>query len=346
MGNKFGITISKHLCTCVNDEDGYFLDLINGLKKNPLPLTYKYPKDKKANISQSEYTVSEESAKKYETITIEQKGDEQIIKSEYTSKEEKHKHKKDSSMISEKNYLKEFEYSESEKTYMNIDHNTDDIKVNNSINESNNEEKEDINNVNKNTDYYQLAKKLSESIQELKYNIFNKDKDTPKPTPIPTPNLNCDFDNILKKLDKTADDILFKDVIGCIKKISDINSEVTLINNKIYLAIVNKFKKVQSKTHFINYDDIEKVVEIPNFKRIKRESRKVLGKFNNPKFKFHKFTLQGSFPNEILIWKLISLNMEKIKEIINNNYYCCAVLLPKNKTKNDNETIIYFVSKI
>ena len=219
---------------------------------------------------------------------------------------------------------------------MNITNNNfTDNRINESKTKTKNEEDEDIDNFNLNTDYYQLAHQISQSIKELKNNFNNLKKS------------KMDFESILKNVGKTADIICFNDIIGCIKKISDINSEINLINEKIFLGLVNKFNKKNNTTHFINFNDEEKIVEIPNFNGINNDIKKKFGKFNNPKFKFTKFNLKGSFPNEILIWKVISKNMDKIKNIINNNYYCCAVLLYQGKNNNEsNETIIYFINKI
>ena len=234
---------------------------------------------------------------------------------------------KENSLLNNKNYLKEFDFSYTEMNMTNYNDN----KINESKTKTKNEEDEDIENFNSNTDYYQLAHQISESINQLKNN-FKKEK--------------SEFDIVLNKIGKTADIICFNDVIGCIKKISDINSEISLIKEKIYLGLVNKFNKKYNTTHFINYIDEEKIVEIPNFNEINIDVKKKFGKFNNPKFKFSKFNLKGSFPNEILIWKVISKNMDKIKKLINDNYYCCAILLFQGKNNSENETIIYFINKI
>ena len=153
------------------------------------------------------------------------------------------------------------------------------------------------------------------------------------------------FENAIKNAGRSADKICFNDIIGCVKKISDICSEVTLTKDRIYLGIVNKFKKEDKKYYFINYKDNEKIVELPNFEVIKENERQKLGKFNDPKFKFNKFSLKGYFPNEILIWKLISQNNQKITDIIKDNYYCCLVLLYHSKVEEENESIIYMINK-
>lgn len=150
----------------------------------------------------------------------------------------------------------------------------------------------------------------------------------------------------MRKAGKTADKICFSDIIGCVKKISVINSEVTLNKEKIYIGIVNKFKKEKSDKNLINYEDQEKIVELPNFNNIKEKIRDKLGdKFNNAKFKFNKFCLKGSFPNEILIWNLISQNTQEIADVLRENYYCCLVLLYYSKVEEENETIMYLINK-
>ena len=104
------------------------------------------------------------------------------------------------------------------------------------------------------------------------------------------------FENAIKKAGRSADKTIFNDIIGCIKKISDIRSEVTLSENRIYLGIVNKFKKDKKDYYFVNYDDETKIVKLPNFEGIKENTRNILGdKFNNPLFKYNKFNLKGSF---------------------------------------------------
>ena len=243
----------------------------------------------------------------------------------------------DITLFNNKNYLKEFEYSETEINNSNSD--TINIKKEKS-NIEEDEEKEDIKNFNLNTDYFQLANQIAESIKELKNNFLNS---TPNKQNI---NNEDNFENAIKRAGKITDTICFNDIIGCIKKITDIISEVTLSKEKIYLGIVNKFKKKDSISHFINFSDEQKIVEIPNFDGIKYDLKKKLGRFNNPKFKFNKFTLKGSFPNEILIWKLIGQNMDEIKKIIKDNYYCCVVLLHKDRNEDENETIIYLINKL
>ena len=332
MGN-LEIDLSKYGCTCFNQDDGGFLDFEDDVKnKNKFFIETILSDDNtiknKNNDNSALYATKEDEIlsdrtnnKKYETIKLIPKNidnEEKIL-----NKKSFEKIKDNSFLINNNNYLKEFEYSESEINMTNI---------NESKTKSKKEEDEDIDNFNLNTDYYQLAHQISESINELKKSIKI--------------NANNNFDTLIKKVDKAADIICFNDIIGCIKKISDINSEINLINEKIYLGLVNKFNKKYNFTHFINYIDEEKIVEIPNFKLINFHAKKKLGKYNNPKFKFNKFSIKGSFPNEILIWKLISKNMDSIKNIIKDNYYCCAVLLNKGRNNENNETIIYFINKI
>jgi hypothetical protein len=150
----------------------------------------------------------------------------------------------------------------------------------------------------------------------------------------------------MKKAGKAADKIIFNNIINVIKKISDINSEVVLMKEKIYLGIVNKFKKEKNEKYLINYEDVEKIIDLPNFEDIKEKNRLRLGEnFNNSKFKFNKFVIKGSFPNEILIWNLISQNTQKITKILADNYYCCLILLYYSKVEEGNETIMYLINK-
>ena len=318
MGNLLEIDLSKYGCTCFNQEDKNYLDFFEDIKDKTSPFlnTILSQENKNKNLNTTLATTN----KKYEKITYIPENKEKNIE-------------KENSLFNNKNYLKEFDFSYTE---MNItSNNFNENKINESKTKSKNEEEEDIDNFNSNTDYYQLAHQIAESIKELKNNYNNLKKAKP------------DFDSILKNIGKTADIICFNDVIGCIKKISDINSEINLIDEKIFLGLVNKFNKKSNATHFINFSDEEKIVEIPNFDGISPDIKKKFGKYNNPKFKFTKFNLKGSFPNEILIWKVISKNMDKIKILINDNYYCCAVLLYQGKNNTDNnETIIYFINKI
>ena len=310
MGNLLEIDLSKYGCTCFNQEDKNFLDFFEDIKEKTNPSINTMLSEE--NKNKNETTTLATTNKKYEKITYIPKNKENLV-------------------INNKNYLKEFDFSYTE---MNITNNNFTEKMNESKTKSKNEEDEDIDEFNSNTDYYQLAHQIAESIKELKNNFNISEKKN-------------NFDTVLKNIGKTVDIICFNDVIGCIKKISDINSEINLIEEKIFLGLVNKFNKKNNATHFINFIDEEKIVEIPNFNGISNDVKKKFGKYNNPKFKFTKFNLKGSFPNEILIWKVISKNIDKIKKIINDNYYCCAVLLYQGKNNTDNnETIIYFINKI
>ena len=359
MGN-FEIDLSKYGCSCVDQEDGGFLDFKPNNKNKRTPYINTMLEEKGRNFSRSNLSTYSEQThstkgkntnKKYQSITLIPK--KKIIINNNLNIDELLEEKKrisddyDVSIFNDKNYLKQFEYSETDINTSNNGNTLNSKKDKSNIEEEegeDEEDKEDIKNFNLNTDYFQLANQIAESINELKNNVLNRYSKSSKNH---TPDYDEDnFENAIKKAGKIADTICFNDVIGCIKKITDINSEVILSKEKIYLGIVNKFKKKYSITHFINFSDNEKIVEIPNFDGIKYETKKKLGKFNNPKFKYNKFTLQGSFPNEILVWKLISQNMDKITQIIKDNYYCCAVLLHKNKKIEDNETIIYLINKI
>jgi hypothetical protein len=357
MGN-LEVDLSKYGCTCLNQQDGGFLDFADEIfsKATPFINNYLNEKEKDKNISKSNISTfttqrmipnQTKPNKNYESFTIVPQDLNNNLNID--NLKEENKNYKEESLFDDKNYLKEFEYSETEINQSNNENSLNSkkgmIKNDDIDNEDEEEEEnEDINNFNSKTDYFQLATQISESIKELRNNIFNRNGSTPTPD---SKNLSVDdFEKALYRAGKNVDNIFFNDVIGCIKKISDINSEVSLTNEKIYLALVNKFKKTYSLTHYINFSDEKKIVSIPNFHRIKPEAKAKLGKFNDPKFQFNKFTLKGSFPNEILIWKLISQNMKQITDIMKDNYYCCAVLLHKGKNEDENETIIYFINKI
>ena len=352
MGNYLEIDLSKYGCNCFDQEDSGYLDFFTDTtnKENPTinnnKLEEKYRNQSKTNLYENtQPTTSKKGlhSKKYESITVflNNNIDDNLNIDKLREENTQNSKENEVTLFNDKNYLKEFEYSETEINSSNFENDKS------NKNEDVDEEEQDIDNVNSNTDYYQLAKQIAESIKELKNNIFNcGTKNVSIYTPNPKFSNEENFENAIKRAGKIADTICFNDVIGCIKKISDINSEVTLTKEKIYIGIVNKFKRKYSLTHFINFNEEEKIVEIPNFDGIKYEIKKKLGKFNNPKFQFHKFTLRGSFPNEILIWKLISQNMEKIRDIIKNNYYCSAILLHKGKNEQENETIIYMINKL
>ena len=343
MGNYFEIDLAKYGCSCVDQEDGGFLDFMDNIKNKATPYVNTILGERNRNLSKSDLLSYSEkthsptrftSNKKYESIVVMPKNNLKNDINENTINFPEN----DITIFNNKNYLKEFEYSETEINTSNNENIINFKKEKKKIEEEE-EEDEDIKNFNLNTDYFQLANQIAESIKELKNNFLNL-----------TPNENIDdednFENAIKRTGKIVDTICFNDIIGCIKKISDIVSEVILSKEKIYLGIVNKFKKKYSITHFINFNEEEKIVEIPNYDGIKYDLKKKLGKYNNPKFKFNKFTLKGSFPNEILIWKLISQNMDKIRKIIKDNYYCCVILLHKDNNEEENETIIYLINKL
>ena len=180
-----------------------------------------------------------------------------------------------------------------------------------------NTKENDIKEFDKKTDYFQLVNQINNTIKELK-----------------------------SKLGKKANKIIFSDIISCIKKIADIDSEVILLREKIFLGIVNKFKKGNKEKNDLNYVDKEKIVELQNFDDIDEKYKMRLGKkCNSNKFKFHKFNIKGSFPSEILIWNLITQNTQKIADILSENYFCSVVLLYYSKDKDENETILYLINK-
>ena len=159
--------------------------------------------------NKNETTTLATTNKKYEKITYIPKNKENLV-------------------LNNKNYLKEFDFSYTE---MNITNNNFTEKMNESKTKSKNEDiDEDIDEFYSNTDYYQLAHQIAESIKELKNNFNISDKKN-------------NFETVLKNIGKTADIICFNDVIGCIKKISDINSEINLIKKIIQLILLISLMK-------------------------------------------------------------------------------------------------------
>jgi len=263
----------------------------------------------------------------------------------------KYNSKKKNSFLSdesEKNSNEVYNNNINEKNTINL----------NLINYINNEDqkKNDIKEFDKKTDYFLLANQINNVINELKMNLYSDNGGVQIPSKTPDPDKdkkdslnneeNLNFEKVIKKAGKFIDKIIFNNLINCVKKISDIHSEVILLKEKLYLGIVNKFKKEKNDKYLINYFDDEIIIDLPNFNDIKEKYRLKLGnKFNNPKFKFNKFSIKGSFPNEILIWNLISQNTQKIAEVLTQNYYCCIVLLYYSKVEEENETIIYLINK-
>ena len=330
MGNKFEIDLSKFNCSCLKNEDGYFLNLLDDFKNNDIinMLTnsqkFSTSSELQEDIPGSLFYPNDNMVK---------------IKAKKTPK------------------VNTFPHSESENEFIEINTNKNsNLNSISNINNNNEEEQKerDIKDFDKKTDYFQLANQINKAIIELKMNIYSDDEENQlKSLSTPTPdseNINGDvnfpFQNFIKIAGKLVDKKCFNEIIGAIKRISDIHSEVILRNHKIYLGIANKFRKEKNDKYLINYEDEEKIVDLPNFEDIEEKYRLKLGeKFNNPKFKFNKFTLKGSFPNEILIWNLISQNTNKIVDILTENYYCCLVLLYYSKVEEENETIMYLVNK-
>ena len=320
MGNEYELNLSKYNCSCFQNEDGCLLDFVNEISKKSNSFKLFKRKEISPNISEIQENIPGGINYPNDTMI-------KISKKKYKNSREK---------------LNSFQYLEY------IDNDTTD---NNKINNEEQKEK-DIKEFDQKTDYFQLAIQINEAINELKINLLSNEGGrnlktplTPTPTPEDTDS-DFDFQKFMRKVGKTADKICFNDIIGCVKKISVINSEVTLNKEKIYIGIVNKFKKEKNDKNLINYEDQEKIVELPNFNNIKEKIRNKLGdRFNNAKFKFNKFCLKGSFPNEILIWNLISQNTQEIADVLRENYYCCLVLLYYSKVEEENETIMYLVNK-
>ena len=320
MGNEYELNLSKYNCSCFQNEDGCLLDFVNEISKKSNSFKLFKRKEISPNISEIQENIPGGINYPNDTMI-------KISKKKYKNSREK---------------LNSFQYLEY------IDNDTTD---NNKINNEEQKEK-DIKEFDQKTDYFQLAIQINEAINELKINLLSNEGGrnlktplTPNPTPEDTDS-DFDFQKFMRKVGKTADKICFNDIIGCVKKISVINSEVTLNKEKIYIGIVNKFKKEKNDKNLINYEDQEKIVELPNFNNIKEKMRNKLGdRFNNAKFKFNKFCLKGSFPNEILIWNLISQNTQEIADVLRENYYCCLVLLYYSKVEEENETIMYLVNK-
>jgi hypothetical protein len=334
MGNEFEIDLKKYNCSCMQSEDNCFIDFVKDIRqKDPFDFNIAHEK-----LSQSELQENTPGGIHYPN--------DNMVKSTL----KKYVNKK----IIKKKYINYTEQEESSETNVNGKNSINNLNLIIDRDEDDNKQRErDIQEFDKKTNYFLLANQISNAINELKVNLFSNDENLIINSKTPEcessyidNNENLNFEKAIKRAGKRADKIIFTDIINCIKKISDIHSEVNLINERVYLGIVNKFRKEKNGKYLINYNDREKIIDIPNFEDIKEKNRLQLGeKFNNPKFKFNKFTIKGSFPNEILIWNLISQNTQKIADIITENYYCCIVLLYYSKVEEENETIMYLVNK-
>ena len=295
MGNDSNIDLSKYSCSCLQKEEGCFLDFLSNIT----------PKDEFNFITNSKKMTQSE----LEETTpggVHYPND-NIVKSSLKKNLQK-------DLINIKN---------TESITSNISNNK-----NKTFDKNFNEKENDIKEFDKRTDYFQLVNQINNTIKELKSKIY-LDK--------------TQFN--FKVLGKKANKIIFNDIIACIKKFSEINSEVILLKEKIYLGIVNKFKKESKENYLINYKDQEKIVSLPNYKDINDKYKEKLGDNNNDKFKFHKFSIKGSYPNEILIWNLITQNTQKIADILTEDYFCCIVLLYYSRVEEENESILYLINK-
>ena len=96
MGNIFEIDLSKYGCTCLNQEDGAFLDFFEDIKSKNNPSVnslFSTENKNKTNESSTLHTTTNKKYK-YETIYIPNSNLE-----------------KENSLINNKNYLKEFDFS-------------------------------------------------------------------------------------------------------------------------------------------------------------------------------------------------------------------------------------------
>ena len=317
MGNEIDVDLDKYNCTCIQrEEEGCFLDLFNEMKNtDPFNLMTSSGKNSKKEMQENTpggiYYPNDNMSKK---------------------KKKKDINKYKINLFEQENNI----YNDNTNSFSN------------SIINDENEKEKDIKEFDKKTDYFLLANQINNAINELQLNLHNNNNDKKSSNNMSDINIDksVNFQKAMKKAGKTADKIIFNNIINIIKKISDINSEVVLMKEKIYLGIVNKFKKEKNEKYLINYEDVEKIIDLPNFGDIKENYRLKLGdKFNNSKFKFSKFIIKGSFPNEILIWNLISQNTQKITKILADNYYCCLILLYYSKVEEGNETIMYLINK-
>ena len=339
MGNEIEIDLNKYNCSCIQkEEEGCFLGFFNEMKAtdafNIMTTPGKYSKSElQENTPGGIYYPNDNMAKT-------------------TFKKIRNKNKKLKILDLFDSENDSSEINKNIKNNKNTINNKSNINsINNSILNEEDQKEKDIKEFDKKTNYYLLANQINNAINELKMNLYSNNED--KMTSSQTPNINMDiyneyldFEKAIKRAGKAADKIIFNNIVNILKKITDIHSEVILMQQKIYLGIANKFKKEKNDKFLINYEDEEKIVDLPNFEEIKEKNRLKLGdKYNNSKFKFNRFAIKGSFPNEILIWNLISQNTQKIADVLTENYYCCLVLLYYSKVEEENETIMYLINK-
>ena len=300
MGNDVDNDLGKFSCSCMQKEEGCFMDFVTDITdKDPFNLLTNDSK----KLTPSELQQNIPGGIHYPN--------DNIVKS----------------------------YFKKKNSIKNNNNETFDVMDNTNINLS--EKENDIKEFDKKTDYFQLVNQINNTIKELKSKIYLSEVDDSKLSNN-SKNVHCDF----KKLGKKGNKMIFSDIISCIKKISEINSEVILLKEKIYLGIVNKFKKEKKDINLINYEDKEKIVSLPNYDDLEDKIKIKLGdKYNNNKFKFNKFDIKGSFPSEILIWNLITQNTQKIADILSENYFGSIVLLYYSKAEEENETILYLINK-
>ena len=297
MGNDSDFDLGKYSCSCIQKEEGCFMDFFTDIRdKDP----FNFVTETHKNLTPSELQQNIPGGIHYPNDNMVKSS----LKKKFNTKDNSNE--------------------------------TSDILDNTNINNISN----DIKEFDKKTDYFQLVNQINNTIKELKSKIYFGESCDSKFSKNKT--MECDF----KKLGKKGNKIIFYDILACIKKISDINSEVILQKDKVYLGIVNKFQKEKKEKNLLNYDDKEKIVSLPNYDDIEDKFKIKLGnKYNNNKFKFNKFDIKGSFPSEILIWNLITQNTQKIADILSKNYFCCVVLLYYSKSEEENETILYLINK-
>ena len=127
MGNILEIDLSKYGCTCLNQEDGAFLDFFEDIKSKNNPSVnslFSTENKNKTNESSTLHTTTNKKYK-YETIYIPNSNLE-----------------KENSLINNKNYLKEFDFSYTEMNLTNMTNMTN--KINESKTKTKNNKKRKI----------------------------------------------------------------------------------------------------------------------------------------------------------------------------------------------------------
>ena len=104
--------------------------------------------------------------------------------------------------------------------------------------------------------------------------------------------------------------------------------DIILWNEKVYLSISN---------HLIN---------IENNKNDNLTANERINNRLNGKYLVNEFNIEGLGTPKVLMSKLIQENLERLKELFSDNYFCGAICTYAFKDNSNTRTIIYLVNKM